>query len=471
MTVKNICKVILFCICTLFCVKKVSEIVVPVEYSVNPVYEGGIESFATFYSEEKNSMDVIYLGSSHVYSGISPIQIYAKYGITGYNCATSNQNGFKSLHMLQEVLKRQSPKVVVMDLMSLMNPTITDEVSNWNMIGKMKFSMNFLKTAAHEGGKKDILSYMFPVLRYHERWEELEAVDFTNRFHHDYTKLEDMRYGDLVGVALTAEENLPFLQQAPTEELADLNEETAGYIREIKALCEKQGIQLVLVKTPVTGYTLEYANALRAFAEQEALPFLDYNMMYDEIGFDWQTDFLDTVHLNTLGRQKVSEHLGRYLSETCGIPGHTDETWEQDQLLYDREVKAKLLESISDPATWFTCASDGNYRIFVSGNILAMDADQLNLTGLSSVAVSPESPLVYAKAIPGTDAVEWRQDDAVKGTEDGCRYYTGPGEVNINNVSYAASEEGTCRVVVYDTVLQKIVDSVLVYGDHSIQRG
>lgn len=37
-----------------------------------------------FYSENKNSLDVLFVGSSNMYRGITTMTLYAKYGITSY---------------------------------------------------------------------------------------------------------------------------------------------------------------------------------------------------------------------------------------------------------------------------------------------------------------------------------------------------------------------------------------------------
>ena len=38
-----------------------------------------------FYEEPKNSLDVIFMGNSDVYRGISPITLWDEYGIASYN--------------------------------------------------------------------------------------------------------------------------------------------------------------------------------------------------------------------------------------------------------------------------------------------------------------------------------------------------------------------------------------------------
>ena len=68
-----------------------------------------------FYQQEKNSHDVIYLGSSYAYCGISPLTIWEEQGITGYVFAGTGQKAWMSAYYLEEALKYQAPKVVVFE--------------------------------------------------------------------------------------------------------------------------------------------------------------------------------------------------------------------------------------------------------------------------------------------------------------------------------------------------------------------
>lgn len=71
------------------------------------------------YEMEDDTVQVIFLGCSHVYYGISPQEIYNHSGLVTYNCGTSIQSVSSSYYMLSDVLKHQSPEVVVLDAASL----------------------------------------------------------------------------------------------------------------------------------------------------------------------------------------------------------------------------------------------------------------------------------------------------------------------------------------------------------------
>ena len=50
------------------------------------------DNFYDFYNTlEKDTVDVLCVGSSHVYCGINPVQLYNDYGIAAYDLAAGSQ--------------------------------------------------------------------------------------------------------------------------------------------------------------------------------------------------------------------------------------------------------------------------------------------------------------------------------------------------------------------------------------------
>ena len=72
-------------------------------------------SFADFYQLDKNTVDVLFLGSSHGVSSFSPPKLYDDYSIRSYNLSSELQSLLVSYYWLKEALRYQTPKVVVLD--------------------------------------------------------------------------------------------------------------------------------------------------------------------------------------------------------------------------------------------------------------------------------------------------------------------------------------------------------------------
>jgi hypothetical protein len=70
-------------------------------------------------SEPENSLDVLFLGDSESCDVYSPVQLYGEQGFTSYNTGSRAQRITDAYAILQEELKRQNPKVIVLEVNTL----------------------------------------------------------------------------------------------------------------------------------------------------------------------------------------------------------------------------------------------------------------------------------------------------------------------------------------------------------------
>lgn len=71
--------------------------------------KSGAEYIYNFRDEPKNSIDVILLGSSHMYRTIQPMELWNDYGIASYNLGSSEQSLPLSYYLLKEAIRKQKP--------------------------------------------------------------------------------------------------------------------------------------------------------------------------------------------------------------------------------------------------------------------------------------------------------------------------------------------------------------------------
>ena len=81
--IKIIVKIVSFVLVTIALIGVVTLFLHP-EHAARYSDERSVEANRIF-DERENSIDVIFLGHSGVYSGISPMEIYKKYGFTSYD--------------------------------------------------------------------------------------------------------------------------------------------------------------------------------------------------------------------------------------------------------------------------------------------------------------------------------------------------------------------------------------------------
>ena len=143
----------------------------------------GIE---TFYAQPRDSIDVLFLGTSSFRNGFSPITIWEETGITSYLRATAGQLPLVSYYYLLEALEYQQPKVVVLEGASLFSNSDVDknESAIRKSVDPMRLSrtkLMLIRDVVSASKNQTFVSYIFPLLRYHDRWKELERLDFEYR--------------------------------------------------------------------------------------------------------------------------------------------------------------------------------------------------------------------------------------------------------------------------------------------------
>ena len=304
---------------------------------------------------ERNSIDVVLVGSSHAYIGFQPMQIWEDYGIASYVAASEAQGIPCSYYVLKEFFRRQSPKVVMLEGYFLRKDLVA--VSPFYM-REITDSMSLLSPVRYEC-LADLLPQMedidrkwpfyFTLGAYHTRWQELKASDF-------YLQL---RSNPLKG-SYVRTDSTPLIYAGMTDELCvkvgSIPDRTMKYLEMIRELCRKNGAEFMLVMTPFSASadTWEqmvkntpnvYAGVrgLELYAEENGFPFINFLRQHEGAEFDTERDFKDKDHLNTYGALKVTSVLGRFLNENYDLPDHRGEKeyeqWDADAEIYENMLK------------------------------------------------------------------------------------------------------------------------------------
>ena len=107
-----------------------------------------ISNIRGFYYEPKNSLDVVTMGPSEMYTGYAPTLAWHEFGYTSYNFGAGAIpcNLYKS--MLKEVLKRQNPKLIVVNISDYYDGewNYDDEVYMRKWIDNIPWSQNKIDT-------------------------------------------------------------------------------------------------------------------------------------------------------------------------------------------------------------------------------------------------------------------------------------------------------------------------------------
>ena len=292
---------------------------------------------------EEDSLDVVFLGTSQVLCGISPMELYEKYGIKAYNCASGAQSMVATYYWTREVIQKKHPDVLVVDIYCIFDDSLSSDESIHQALDYMHFGPNKLMAARDVTQiydiDSDVMSFALPYLRYHNRWKELEEKDFTYQFKDKsfYNKgcISD---SDWSSITVTPVDKMEKKKMAPESYLSE-------YLRKILEYCQKTNTKVVLTKVPLNAMPWEHHELVQSIADEYNVPFI--NMMESdklkEAGINEDTDFEGLAHLNMMGAIKTTRYLGDYLVENYpevlsdAETNLKDERWQKELREYQSE--------------------------------------------------------------------------------------------------------------------------------------
>lgn len=286
-----------------------------------------------YYCEDKNH-EVIFIGDCEVYANFSPMVIYEEEGITSYVRGNSQQLIWQSYGILKETLKYEKPKVVVFNVNSMRYDEPVSEAYNRLMLDKMKWSEEKIEIIqASMTEEETFISYVFPILRYHSRFDKLTEEDFTYLFK---TK-KNTHNGFLINKNVKPAESLPTKRRLSSYQFGDV---CYDYLDKINSLCKENDIELVLVKAPslYPYWYDEYEQQIQEYAKKNNLEYYNLKEVTEEVGIDYQTDTYDGgLHLNLQGATKLSKYFSKILKEKYNLTDYRLE--EEINKVYQEKLK------------------------------------------------------------------------------------------------------------------------------------
>lgn len=282
-----------------------------------------------FYQYDKNSIDVAFYGSSRCFCTVNTAWLWDKYGMAAYNMGESGQNIGTTYYYMKETLKTQKPKVMAVEARFL---THTDKgFGNGNLYRNtlnMKWSQNSVDNihytvdlAEQSDEIKQFVFLKFPV--FHSRYNEITEEDFQP------VAVDESRYNG----AWTCE-SYETPAACGVKDRKELTEDQIGWMDKMIALAKENEIDLIFWIAPyiLQEENMMEFNAMKDYANEKGIPFLNFNEIYQEAGIDYGTDMRKEngagSHLNNFGAKKVTEYLGEYIWKNYQLEDHrTDESY------------------------------------------------------------------------------------------------------------------------------------------------
>ena len=438
-----------------------------------------------FYQLEEESVDVLFLGTSHAVSAFLPQELYDRYGITSYNLSTELQNLVVSYYWLKEALSTQQPHAVILDTYLLFEFDETEPLNSAESCTRL--AMDFMKMGPVKreaiaaicelDENQSAFSYYFPNVRYHTRWEELGKEDF---LFEEYAGIPG-----LMGYSTVKRNTVPDDYSTFTAGASDWTEEMdplmLEYLDKILALCQEEGIDLILVKTPSTINSSGRYNTTMQYAAEHGIAYYDFNeaSLYDAVGFSFQDDMADYGHLLLSGAVKITDYIGLLLQTSYGIEAHEEEDWENAENVYQDYLTLLSLSGITDFEEYLSVLHDYEDRltIFIAARDEAstsMNEEIIGLLqdfGLSETWEDAYRSSYYAVIDSGAVLLEEISAEAL---QHNGSFHRGRVAYSICSAGFPAGDDSSIvigeteysvnsrglNIVVYDNLQEDVVDSV-----------
>ncbi len=302
---------------------------------------GNVEGAMTAeYYKDPSGHNVIFVGDCELYENFSTVTLWKEYGINSYIRGNAQQLIWQSYYLMEDTLRYEKPEVIVFNVLSLKYDSPEKEEYNRMTLDGMRWSrskVNAIKASMVEG--EHFIEYIFPILRFHSRWQELEGDDFRYLISRDKVT----HNGYYMRVDVKPVDKLPAVKQLGDYSFGD---NAWYYLDKILELCRENDIQLILVKAPslIPYWYDEWDLQVEEYAERNGLPYYNFLRNIEDIGIDYTTDTYDAgLHLNISGAEKLSKYFGSILSNDYAVTDlRNDERlsniWDEKISAYEEDI-------------------------------------------------------------------------------------------------------------------------------------
>ena len=364
-TIKNnVIKIVSF---LLICVLTFSVLDEVLEFK----YTDGTKPINTFYTQKKDTVDVLILGSSHAFSNFLPNVLWDEYGYSSYILSASMQPVCNSYFYLEEALKTQTPKVIVFEGFRLIEQSAYPSVQTAiKSTYGMKFSFTKIKAITESFSASNFLEYTFQFGNYHSRYNEVSEADFIEFYNNPYYKYYKGEVNQLRTFDSAKEMNVADYDNTAKK----ISEKTEKYYIKMIELAKKHNIPFITIIAPYNMSETEYGYFKYAeqIAKEYNTPFININEDYASINLNFKKDFSDEGHLNNAGAKKLSKFLGDYIKQNYTIPDHRGdpnyESWQLHSEVFTRFYYNQLKKENNWIEYIRKTVTDGNYSYIFAIN-------------------------------------------------------------------------------------------------------
>lgn len=295
--------------------------------------------FEDFYALPQNSLNMVFIGSSHSYCTFDPENFDSRFSILSHQMGTPLQHPDTSYYELKEVYDTQTPDVVVLEIY-------------WDVLDdtfEMKQANSFFEVLQNEARKQEYIKEVFPLgekvkyfllpMRFQQDYFAYEANEMEKKIEQKYG-VQKKKVQTQQGVEYYRSKGYVYCDMGMLDTEYDetnqfktldgkdweMDKTQAGYVKKIAQLCEEKGSELVLVTAPVAVVSMDYIQnydkiheKMAELAREVNAPYIDYNIINEQTGMLTNANFRDDAHLNDSGVKIVDAHFADWLVENTAF--------------------------------------------------------------------------------------------------------------------------------------------------------
>jgi len=287
-----------------------------------------------YFFEElpENSIDIVFMGSSHSKTTFIPEIIDDILGTESIHVNTSGESIYQTIYEYQEVLRYQNPKVVVIEAFPIYAGLTQNELKPWNFsffysmpisLRKLIYSHNFFSDG-------DLLKFYLPYTSDHSGWKNpdipISRVDEELRTRKDnqgsekHVELPHRGYENYMVSLLPGQIQSKTQDETASCPISDF-EDRLSVTEDILKINQKHSEDLLFIETP--QYINEYENC-----RDQAMELIEgYEVSYETLINDQARSplwFGDDEHMTLFGAIISSVETAELLSRKLNIPMHPE---------------------------------------------------------------------------------------------------------------------------------------------------
>lgn len=327
--IKNIIRIIAFIIVLSFVVSFISYLKKPKTVD--------LQNIAGFYSEKRDSLDMVYIGGSAAFVYWQPLTAYEDYGIASYLYSANTVQAECYKYMIEEILKTQSPKLIIIDARAFQYrdkdqpPT---EAAYRNILTGMPFSINkinLVNNIVRQNLHQPRKSYIFDIALYHSDKSPIGLKTSVNMMLRRYEN-------ELKGFYFVPKALRMKRIDASTDEVKKVSDKTTEILVDLLKYIKRKNVNVLFTVSPYIETKSEKANYnyIQSIIEDYNCDFIDTNDYVDDMGINYDYDFYNYNHVNIYGSDKYTDFLARFIKENYELEDkRLDKKYESWNALLD----------------------------------------------------------------------------------------------------------------------------------------